>query len=319
MGTTDCKIIDQLFAGQLAGWDLARQNYMALSQVQIREVTVGGTAYKLQFNPTRIVSSAAKVDKRSIQERKCFLCPENLPEVQRGIPCCKHYQILVNPFPIFPKHLTIPDVKHVPQRIAGRFEDLLVLSQLLTAYTLFYNGPRCGASAPDHAHFQAGYKGFMPIEQQWISLPKKEVIAEKNASLYCLEDRLRTAFILTASDIKSACSVFNALYHALPEGADDDEPMMNILASYEDNRWTIIVFPRAKHRPDCYYAQDGLRLLSSPAAVDLGGVFIMPIADDFRRVSDEDIARILSEVCLPYEKMQQVCHTVKQTFISNPI
>lgn len=159
--------IHNLLTGQLASWETARNNYAALSGVRVKELNVNGIPYKVQFNPARIVSSGAKVDAKSIQERKCFLCPANLPPVQKGIPFGGHYHILVNPFPIFPRHLTIPELAHTPQRIASRFTDMLELAEALTEYTIFYNGPRCGASAPDHAHFQAGNKGFMPIEKDW--------------------------------------------------------------------------------------------------------------------------------------------------------
>lgn len=159
--------IHNLLTEQLASWETARNNYAALSGVRVKELNVNGIPYKVQFNPARIVSSGARVDAKSIQERKCFLCPANLPPVQKGIPFSGHYNILVNPFPIFPRHLTIPELAHTPQRIASRFTDMLELAGALTEYTIFYNGPKCGASAPDHAHFQAGNKGFMPIEKDW--------------------------------------------------------------------------------------------------------------------------------------------------------
>ena len=146
--------IEKLFSDQLSSWELAKNNYTALSQVKVKELDVNGTHYKVQFNPARIVSSAAKVDTKSIQERKCFLCPANLPAVQRGLPFKENYQILVNPFPIFPKHLTVPALEHVDQRIKNRFGDMLDLATYAQDYVVFYNGPKCGASAPDHVHFQ---------------------------------------------------------------------------------------------------------------------------------------------------------------------
>ena len=141
--------IHHLLTGQLASWETARNNYAALSGVRVKELNVNGILYKVQFNPARIVSSGAKVDAKSILERKCFLCPANLPPVQKGIPFGGHYNILVNPFPIFPRHLTVPELAHTPQRIATRFTDMLELAEALTDYTIFYNGPKCGASAPD--------------------------------------------------------------------------------------------------------------------------------------------------------------------------
>ena len=154
--------INNLLTEQLAPWETARNNYAALSGVQVKELDVNGIPYKVQFNPARIVSSGAKVDAQSIKERKCFLCPANLPPAQKGIPFEGHYNILVNPFPIFPRHLTIPEVAHVNQRIAVRFKDMLALAQALTDYTIFYNGPKCGASAPDHAGAES-FQVFMQM------------------------------------------------------------------------------------------------------------------------------------------------------------
>ena len=209
--------IHNLLTEQLASWETARNNYAALSGVQVKELNVNGTLYKVQFNPARIVSSGAKVDAKSIKERKCFLCPANLPAVQKGIPFEGHYNILVNPFPIFPRHLTVPETAHVAQRIAPRFGDMLDLARQLTDYTIFYNGPKCGASAPDHAHFQA-----------------------------------------------------------------------------------------------CYTAEGDANLLSSPASVDLGGVFITPVEKDFIKITAEDIAQILGEVCLSPADFQKVRKRIQE-------
>ena len=154
--TTLNENVHHLLDRQLAAWETARRSYDALAGVRVKELDVRGVPYKVQFNPARIVSSGAKVDARSIKERRCFLCAANRPAEQEGIPFLGHYELLVNPFPIFPRHLTVPETGHVPQLIAHRFADMLELARELTDFTIFYNGPRCGASAPDHAHFQAG-------------------------------------------------------------------------------------------------------------------------------------------------------------------
>lgn len=150
---------------QRAEWPLAARNFDALDGVEVRSIAMPGMDIKVQFNPARIVSSGAKVDARSLAERPCFLCGKNRPAEQRGIDW-RGYTVLVNPFPIFPRHLTIPAVGHTPQRIQGRVADMLALAAELPGYTVFYNGPRCGASAPDHMHFQAGNSDFLPIWQR---------------------------------------------------------------------------------------------------------------------------------------------------------
>lgn len=304
--------IHELLTEQLASWETARNNYAALSEVQVKELNVNGIPYKVQFNPARIVSSGAKVDAKSIQERKCFLCPANLPPVQKGIPFGGHYNILVNPFPIFPRHLTVPEVEHVDQRIAPRLGDMLDLAEALSAYTIFYNGPRCGASAPDHAHFQAGNKGFMPIEKDWRVQVAGKVADYGKATLFYLDDAPRTTLVIESAEKEAAMKLFDAVYRSLPVKPGEEEPMMNVLAMYEEGKWVVFIFPRALHRPACYTAQGEANLLSSPASVDLGGVFITPVEKDFAKITAEDIAQILSEVCLSETDFHELRQRIKE-------
>ena len=314
--------INTLFTRQIDSWETARNNYAALLSVQTKELDVRGIPYKVQFNPARIVSSGAKVDAKSIQERKCFLCPANLPPVQQGIPFKGHYQILLNPFPIFPRHLTIPETTHVAQRIAPRFADMLDLAQCLSAYTVFYNGPHCGASAPDHAHFQAGSRGFMPIERDWHNRLAGKIADYGEATLWYLDDAPRTTLVIESAHRKAALSLFRIIYRSLPLKPGEDEPMMNLLALYdplptssangERGKWTVFIFPRARHRPACYTAPGEARLLSSPASVDLGGVFITPVETDFLKITATDVEQILSEVCLPPADFQSLRQRIKE-------
>lgn len=302
--------IQKFLTEQLADWETARNNYAALAGVQVRELNVCGVRYKVQFNPARIVSSGAKVDAKSIQERKCFLCPANLPAQQKGIPFGGHYQILVNPFPIFPRHLTIPDLNHTPQRIEGRLEDMMELARQLTDFTIFYNGSRCGASAPDHAHFQAGNRGFMPIEADWKNQIAGRIADYGKATLYYLNDQPRTTLVIQSSDMASANHLFSLICRLLPE-QPEGEPMLNLLAMCDEGVWTLFVFPRAKHRPACYTAEGDARLLSSPASVDLGGVFITPVEADFHKISPAIMEQILSEVCLSASDFAKLRQDIK--------
>lgn len=297
-------MIQPFIESQLNKWDTARNNYMALSGVKVKEIHVNGTRYKVQFNPARIVSSSAKVDAKAISQRKCFLCAANRPEVQEGISWGEHYDILVNPFPIFPRHLTIPEKEHLPQSIKNRMGDMMKLAAELPDYTIFYNGPKCGASAPDHAHFQAGSRGFMPIEEQCKSQKATLLDQEGEASLSLLHDVPRTILLIRTKQLNEGVMLFNRLYDRLPLKNDDTEPMMNVLALYDaTDGWNICIFPRIKHRPDCYYAEGNERLLSSPASVDLGGVFILPIEEDFNKMDAILLKQILKEVCMPYEQV----------------
>lgn len=200
---------------QLSSWEMARDNYDALKRVRVKEVTVAGWLYKVQFNPARMVSSAAKVDSKSIRERKCFLCPDSLPPEQRGIPFGEHYRILVNPFPIFPRHLTVPELRHVGQHILGRFGDMLDLAACLEEYVVFYNGPKCGASAPDHLHFQAGNKGFLPIEREWREKRAEKLADCGEASLWLPDDSPRATLLMESGSREAAVALFGAVYATL--------------------------------------------------------------------------------------------------------
>lgn len=298
--------IRHLLTEQTTSWETARNNYAALASVQTKELNVNGIPYKVQFNPARIVSSGAKVDAKSIRERKCFLCPAHLPPEQKGIPFKGHYQLLVNPFPIFPRHLTIPELAHVPQLLAPRFADMLELAQALSDFTIFYNGPKCGASAPDHAHFQAGNKGFLPIEKDWRGQVAGKIADYGEAALWYLNDAPRTTLVIESASAADATALFDIIYRTLDVKPGEEEPMLNVLAMYEAGKWVVFVFPRERHRPACYTAEGDANLLSSPASVDLGGVFITPVEKDFLKITAEDVARILGEVCLSADDFQRI-------------
>ncbi len=303
--------IQELFEHQMSVWEMARENYAALDHVSVKTLHIGDVTYKVQFNPARIVSSGAKIDKKTIAARKCFLCAENRPAVQTGIPFKEHYTILINPFPIFPRHLTIPDNAHTEQSIIERIDDMLDLAEALPDFTVFYNGPRCGASAPDHAHFQAGSRGFMPIESQWRQLIAAELGTRGKAHLYALKDLPRSTFVIESEVKADASELFDIVYDDMVLHFGEEEPMMNILALYEENKWVIFIFPREKHRPSCYTAEGEARLLSSPASVDMGGVFITPLEQDFEKMNSEILAQILGEVCLSRYDFEELIRRIQ--------
>lgn len=307
--------IIELFNQQLLEWDTARHFYTALNEVKVKETEVNGCMYQIQFNPARIVSSGAKVDAKTIQERKCFLCGANRPTVQKGIDFNGHYTILINPFPIFPKHFTIAEKEHTEQLILPRFGDMIDLAKAMEDYVIFYNGPKCGASAPDHAHFQAGNKGFLPLETEW----KNHITEKIGNNLFAINYGF-PAFVIKEemTNKAEAVSLFEKIYHALPMKDGETEPMMNVLAWYEtsttggDGTVVIVVIPRAKHRPDCYFAEGDENILLSPAAVDLGGVFITPLEKDFEKITDKNVAEILGEVCLDKSTAEELTAKLKE-------
>jgi ATP adenylyltransferase/5',5'''-P-1,P-4-tetraphosphate phosphorylase II len=309
------KTVNELLAEQLTSWDTARTNYEALLEVESKVLDVDGHTFRVQFNPARIRSSAAKVDPKSIQERKCFLCKDNLPAAQKGLKFGEGYTVLVNPFPIFPQHLTIPAVEHKDQLIRNRFVHMLELAERLSGFVLFYNGPKCGASAPDHAHFQAGNKGFLPLESEWRSAAGEAFYSKEGTALYALKEYPAPMLVLTSDSMQKAAGLFDQIYMLLDKGMEV-EPMMNLLAWYEDGQWVVCIIPRTLHRPACYFAEGEENLLISPASVDLGGVFITPLEKDFEKITSQDIRNILQEVCLKVSGLNELVNELNQVLLS---
>jgi ATP adenylyltransferase/5',5'''-P-1,P-4-tetraphosphate phosphorylase II len=294
--------LNAFFQTQLAEWPLSAQNYEALKKVQTKDFAFDGFKVQVQFNPARIQSSAAKIDTKSIRERKCFLCQANRPLEQRMVPFGDEYQILVNPYPIFPRHLTIPSIGHVEQLISGRYGDMLDLAETLDDFVVFYNGPKCGASAPDHVHFQAGSKGFLPLEKDVRTVSRKVILPDEKTLFYSLENYLRAVFVMESSDKKSMLNLFDRFYTLLKIGKGEKEPMLNIVSWYEDRKWISCIFPREIHRPYCFFAEGEQNLLISPASVDMGGVFIAPREKDFEKIGKKDVEAILKEVCINFSR-----------------
>lgn len=309
------KTVNELLAEQLTSWDTARTNYEALQEVESKVLDVDGYTFRVQFNPARIRSSAAKVDPKSIQERKCFLCKDNLPAAQKGLKFGEGYTVLVNPFPIFPQHLTIPAVEHKDQLIRNRFVHMLELAERLSGFVLFYNGPKCGASAPDHAHFQAGNKGFLPLESEWRRAAGEPFYSKEGTALYALKEYPAPMLVLTSDSMEKAAGLFDQIYTLLDKGVEV-EPMMNLLAWNEDGQWVVCIIPRTLHRPACYFAEGEENLLISPASVDLGGVFITPLEKDFEKITSQDIRNILQEVCLTGSGLNELVNELNQVLLS---
>lgn len=304
--------VETLFDEQLNDWQLAADNYRGLEQVRTKTFEDKDILYKVQFNPARITSSSAKIDTQSLRARPCFLCPHHLPAEQRGIPFKTRYQILVNPFPIFPRHLTIPDIQHTEQRIKGRIEDMLDLAQELEQYIVFYNGPKCGASAPDHFHFQAGNKELLPIGNNRKKHLMQKVGEHGKASLWYTEKTYALTLFIESEDKADAITLFDIVYRSMETLSHDDEPMMNLLTWHEDGKWVISVFSRAAHRPSCYYAEGEKKRLISPGAVDMGGLFITPLENDFNQITLSDIRKILEEVCIHPEAFNRLLQTINE-------
>jgi len=305
-----------LLEQQKSTWLQLNQGYSLLDKVKTKSFQFNGFEIKIQFNPGRLKSSSAKVDEESVKERKCFLCIENLPDEQKGIIYKDDFFILANPYPIFPEHFTISSIKHVPQAISGNFSTMMHLAKDLSKYyTVFYNGPKCGASAPDHMHFQACSKNIMPLESEMDQVIRKygELLSEKdNASIFSVDDGIRRFFAAKSNDISFLVNFFNRAYKSFQDHSMiHEEPMMNLLVNYKENQWRLLIFFREKHRPSLY----DKGVLWSPAAVDLGGLAIFPLEEDFDVISKSDLILGFNEIIISKEIFSYIKRRLKEPFI----
>jgi hypothetical protein len=294
-----------LFHEQVSNWELARVNYKGLKTIRTKSFSFGDFEVNVQFNPARILSSGANMDAKTIAARKCFLCEENRPIEQRSIEA-GDYSVLVNPYPIFPQHFTIPRKGHAIQEIKPYFADMLLMAQALDEFIVFYNGPTCGASAPDHMHFQAGTKDFLPVISDYKRMKptEGEILDEgENYKLYTLKNYLRKVYCIESETILSAQKIFENLYTKW-QGVLTEEPMMNIVCSYEEKIWYTFIFPRAAFRPWQYSAKGDDQLMVSPATVEMSGIFITPIETHFEKITGDDVISIFEQCSLSEIKQE---------------
>ena len=296
------KEVEDFFQSEKKNWPEAANRYEALSGVQTKALPLGGVEGGLsaQWNPARMVSTGADISKQALQKRPCFLCESNRPAEQHALPVMQQYQLLINPFPILPRHFTIPACQHTPQHIKGRFQDLFRIAQQMPDCMVFYNGPMCGASCPDHMHFQAGSRGIAPLEREWkrIYEPNLKPFAE---GIFLLTNYVCPVLVIRTAKAEEAEERFLRIYDALPLHKGEAEPRMNIVCWQQEGEVITLVFPRAKHRPACYTAQGEEQLLISPGALDMCGLLITPREEDFRRLTPQQATAVLKEVSFNVE------------------
>ncbi len=317
----DGLLLQNYFKHQLDKWPETALRYQALRQVQQKALSNG---IILQHNPARIVSTKANISNAGISERPCFLCAANRPAEQFGYPCFGQYELLVNPYPILNEHFTLPSNGHRPQRIKDGFGDFLEMAHRFSPYVVFYNGPRCGASAPDHLHFQAGSKEEIPLIKHFyqnmnVSALRTAYNKDVKVSIFEIKDYFcpALALILEGWNDEAACigrQMFLEIYNRLPVKADEPEPGMNILAwnDTDTGRTIAVIIPRSKHRPQCYYEEGNAHHLASPGALDMAGLIITPREEDFHLLSSENAANILAEVGISHEAMDKLLKKLKE-------
>ena len=315
--------IHKFVGDQLSRWPLACNNFRALKDVRVKDLEVGGLTVKIQFNPARMISSAAKLTKEDIARRKCFLCRENRPpeqiqlkfEGRKG----KKYDILVNPYPIFPDHLVIAKSKHTDQSIWHRYIDMLDLARKYSSCSFFYNGPKSGASAPDHHHFQGVPKGLMPLENDVNNLldavhggceqadsTLRYITSNQDAHLYHYQKFTTGVFVLRSETSKSAAKLFYRLLDCadIPEG--EKEPLINLYSWWSHGEFRTVVIFRRSHRSHHYWSEGPDHLTMSPGCADMAGVFIVPVEKEYEALTSEWLSDMVREVSVPEEEQARI-------------
>ena len=303
--------ISRFFNRQLEVWTDARHRFRDLKHVETRQFS---DQLKLQWNPARIVSTGAKIDKKTLGERPCFLCDKNRPKEQMSKQIDEKFHLLVNPFPILPVHFTIPARKHQPQLIYKNYGEMHRFISLHSDLMVFYNGPKCGASAPDHLHFQAGTNGILPLQTNWQRLSRNltDIISlNDEEKISVVRDFIVPAFVIISKSAESDEALFRRLYKAMPQRGDETEPMMNIISWRKGEEFISVVIPREKHRPEAYFAEGDAQFVVSPGALDMSGLIITPREEDFRKLTEEKALSLLQECGVSEEKMNTIISKLK--------
>ena len=303
--------ISRFFNRQLEVWTDARHRFRDLKHVETRQFS---DQLKLQWNPARIVSTGARIDKKTLGERPCFLCDKNRPREQMSKQIDEKFHLLVNPFPILPVHFTIPARKHQPQLIYKNYGEMHRFISLHSDLMVFYNGPKCGASAPDHLHFQAGTNGILPLQTNWQRLSRNltDIISlNDEEKISVVRDFIVPAFVIISKSAESDEALFRRLYKAMPQRGDETEPMMNIISWRKGEEFISVVIPREKHRPEAYFAEGDAQFVVSPGALDMSGLIITPREEDFRKLTEEKALSLLQECGVSEEKMNAIIAKLK--------
>lgn len=299
------QVLHDFTESQKKVWPLAAANFNSLEKVEIRHFMFDGFQIKVQYNPERMKSSVSNVDKESIAARPCFLCAVNRPPEQESIDFDDQYEILVNPYPIFHDHFTLTSRIHTPQRFGTNVESMLRLARRMEGFMVFYNGPECGASAPDHMHFQAGEKELLPLDDEFekLSLLDGRVLFEgDNTQVWAFDNYLRKMISVRSVSFEETLLVLSIFYDQFSSIQPEKvEPMMNVLCTHSNGHWLVHLFPRRAHRPKQFFETGDKQILISPGSVDFGGLFILPRKEDFEKIRREDIVDILEQVCLRQE------------------
>jgi len=292
--------LEDLFRRQTRSWPLLARGIEGLARAQTRRIRIDWFDVFVRHIPHRVASTIARVDRESISRRPCFLCAANLPPEEEGLRFNQELTIYCNPYPIVDRHVTVAHCEHGAQRIANQFGSMLDLAVALPGYFVVYNGPECGASAPDHLHFQAGSRSLFPIETEAATLSGISLSGYARRVLV-FRSRDRSALITRTE---------RAIDLLLEISGKTGEPLINIALFHERGEWSVYLFPRGKHRPQVFETGE---LTVSPASIDLCGIFVVPLAHDFEKITGDAIASVFREVTLPGEQFCRLVERLERT------
>lgn len=294
--------VKSLIETQLALWPLAKRNYDALAKTGRRTLRLGDFDCAIQWNPARIRSTGARTDRESIKARECFLCRHNRPDEQLVADIAPGWELLVNPYPILPVHLTIASASHVPQ--AALPEDIVMIAESLPGMAVFFNGARAGASAPDHLHLQAVLKDELPL----LRLAEMVHVSEKSDILTTAQTDLDLPFYFISGIVADDTEGMNYLNAAFAycgiydKGPSDRRELLNSFFWTDDyGRMRYVIVPRKAHRPGCFFAEGDANRMVSPGCIDMAGIIITPREEDFLKLSENEIRRIYTDVAFPMD------------------
>jgi len=313
--------IDILIEQQKRTWPLLARGYSALASVETKPLAIEKSQVFAHHNPGRIKSTSARVDKESVEKRACFLCAENLPPEEKAIRYGDDFMIMCNPFPILDHHLSIVHREHIPQKITGNVGALLSLAEdLASHFFVLFNGAQCGASAPDHLHFQACARKLLPIEEDLRRLDSsgerdENTIKVDGVEALSLSDCGRNVIAFRSADRAAMERVLSSALGLLSRLTGRPEPMINLIVTGDftggNSALTAYLFPRERHRPSYFFAEGEDHLMISPGAIDMAGVVVVPEASDFRKIDARHVRRIYQEVTLEDETMRQLMKAIE--------
>jgi hypothetical protein len=120
---------------------------------------------------------------------------------------------------------------------------------------------------------------------------------------------VRNVFLLRGRDRSALVDRMERALELLAETAGKRaEPMVNLAVFHERGEWVAYLFPRSKHRPEVFHSG---KLTVSPASIDLCGIFVVPLAPDFEKITGAAIAAIFREITLPDNQFQEVARQLE--------